>query len=427
MTMTEIRGKKVLIVGFGREGQSVLRYLHKNFRDIKVSVADRNPEALKYVQHLEVFGGEDYLKKIAKFDTVVKSPGIRPSPEFKRAKHITTLTNIFMEAAPGRIIGITGTKGKSTTASLIAHILQNGLIKTIKRRKVHPDVRLVGNVGKPALDHLEDSDDKTIFVMEMSSYQLNDIRYSPHIAVLLPIYAEHLNYHGTMKDYVSAKANITKYQSGDDYFLYYRENKYCQEIAKSSKAIKIPFRKFIGDTPLLGEANQINTSAAIFATNLFIKSGKKIYKLIQSFKPLPHRLERVGKYRGIEFVNDSLATIPEATMHALEAMGGKAETLIAGGYDRGIGFSKLGPAIVSSGVKVLILFPDTGKKIEQSLPKNDLKIFHTDNMKEAVKLAYEHTSKGKTVLMSPASTSFNLFADYEDRGEQFKKYVRELK
>ena len=394
--MTEIRGDKILVAGFGREGKSAHAYLRKHFPWLEIVIADQNPEALKGIYYRS-YSGKNYLKEIDKFDTVIKSPGIPPTEIVKKAKHVTSLTNIFFESCPGKIVGITGTKGKSTTSSLIAHILA-----TSKK-----DVRLIGNVGNPALDYLEGATSDTVFVMELSSYQLMDVHYSPHVAVLLPIYEEHLNYHGSMKNYVSAKANITKFQSVNDYLLYYEGNDYCKGIASDSSATKVSFRKFIGDTSLPGEANQIIAA-------------------LQSFKPLPHRLENIGVYQGIEFVNDSLATIPEATIHALEAFEGKVETLIAGGFDRGINFLNLGPEITRSGVKTLILFPDTGKKIEQSLPKNNIKVFHTKSMKQAVKLAYAHTSRGKVCLMSPASTSFNLFKDYEDRGNQFKKYVQTL-
>lgn len=428
--MSEIKGKKILIVGFGREGKSVFSYLRKNCRGIEISVADRNHNAVKYLQHLETFSGEDYLSKIGKFDTVIKSPGIPPSGLFRKARHLTTPTNIFFEKCKGTVIGVTGTKGKSTTSTFIAHILAFGRAKKMRSRTYQPDIRLIGNVGKPALDYLDGATERTVFVMELSSYQLMDIRYSPRVAVLLPIYEEHLNYHGGFANYVKAKANITKFQTPDDFLYYYEANKYCREIAKKSCATKVPFKKFVGDTPLLGEANRINSGAAIAVATHFVIKGKIILNAINSFAPLPHRLESVGKYKGIEFINDSLATIPEATMHALEAFGERAQTLIAGGFDRGVSFTRLGKELSKSFVKTLILFPDTGEKIEAALksadPKSKIRIFKTDEMTEAVRLAYKHTPKGAVCLMSPASTSFNLFKDYEERGNKFKEAVRQL-
>ncbi len=407
--MKEIKGTKILIVGFGREGKSTFGYLKKNYPKLKITVVDKQID------------GENYLNEIEKYDTVIKSPGVSAKDKIKKAKHLTTPTNIFFEKCPGTIIGVTGTKGKSTTSSLIAHIL-----KQFKK-----DVRLVGNVGNPALDYLEKANQETFFVMELSSFQLSDIHYSPHIAVLLPIYQEHLDYHGNMRNYVKAKANITKFQTEKNYFLYYKKNKYCQQIAKNVKAFKIPFEKFSKNIPLplLGEANKINVAAAITAASLFI-SKKKVLNAIYTFKPLPHRLEFAGEFQGIKFVNDSLSTIPEATANALSAFNNEVETLIAGGHDRGINYRILGKSIANSKVKNLILFPNTGEKIEKIIKsakiKRKIKIFHTAKMKDAVNIAYKNTSRGKIVLLSPAASSFNLFRDYEDRGNQFKKYAKKL-
>lgn len=413
--MSEIKGDKILIVGFGIEGKSVLAHLQKNHANLEIAVADKNPEAVKGLK-LKTYWGESYLNEIESFDTVIKSPGIPPNKAFKKAKYLTTLTNIFFEACLGQTIGITGTKGKSTTSSLIAHILQS----------FKKDVRLIGNVGNPALDYLKNSLSETIFVMELSSYQLADIHYSPHIAVVLPVYEEHLNYHGNFEAYWQAKANITKYQNEKDYLIYYRGNEITNKIAQESNARKISFDKVGFESQLLGEANKINVAAAFEVAKLFTNNKKEIEKALKSFKPLPYRLEKVGEFKGITFINDSLATIPEATIHALEALEGKVETLIAGGYDRGIDFTKLGEELSKSSIKTLILFPDTGDKIEKALKNNDIKIFKTDNMREAVELSFKHTSKGKAALLSPAATSFNMFKDYKERGDVFRKFVEEL-
>jgi len=406
--MSEIKGKKVLIVGFGREGKSALRFLERYHPEADIFIRDKQ------------YDGDSYLDEIGDYDTVIKSPGIPPDKRFKKAKHLTTLTDIFFDACPGTVIGITGTKGKSTTATLTAHIL----------KQFRPDVRLVGNVGNPALDYLEHSTRESVFVMELSSFQLTDIHYPPHIAVLLPIYREHLDYHKTFANYISAKANITKFQTSSDYLIYYAENKFCQKIAEKSKAQKKSFYKFAGNTPLAGEANKINSAAAFTAANFLVPDGRAILASMQSFEPLPHRLEKIGVFRRIEFVNDSLATIPEATMHALETLGEGVETLIAGGHDRGINFSKLGKALSRSSVKTLILFPDTGDKIEKALksvaPRTKIKILKTDKMHEAARFAFENTREGKICLLSPASSSFNLFKDYEARGNAFRQEVEKL-
>lgn len=415
--MNEIKGKSVLIAGYGREGKSVFNFLRKNYPEIEIAIADKNPEAVSGV-NLATYSGTNYLAHAEKFDTVVLSPGIsKTSKGLENARCITTATNIFFEYVRGsRIIGITGTKGKSTTSSLIAHILQSTL----------PDVRLVGNVGIPVLDHVNNFNSNTVFVVELSSYQLDTIHYSPHIAVILPIFEEHLNYHGSMEKYVASKSNITKHQTAVDYLVFYKDNTYTVKIADSSKAKKISFGKKEFKSKLLGDANKINMAAAYTVAKLFTTNDSMIKTAISTFEPLPHRLESVGVFNNIEFINDSLSTIPEATINALECFPGRIGTLIAGGYDRGIDYSKLASAIINSGIKSLVLFPDTGKKIEAYLPSNDINIFHTDSMEEAIRFAYKNTPPGEIVLLSPASTSFNLFIDYEDRGNKFKKFAYEL-
>lgn len=413
--MSEIKGNKILILGFGREGKSALSYLEKHYPEKEVAVVDKDPNTLTELT-ITTFSGEKYLDNIDEYDTVIKSPGIpKTLPQLACAKHVTTLTNIFFENCKNTIIGITGTKGKSTTSSLIAHILKSK----------NSDVRLVGNVGTPMLDFLDGANEKTLFVVELSSYQLDDIHYSPHIAVLLPIYQEHLSYHEGFENYVNAKANITRFQTDKDYLCFYEDNAHSTAIAKRSSAIALPFSKIALPTNLLGDANKINIAGAFTACKLFMDE-EDIKQAISTFVPLPDRLESVGIFNGIEFINDTLSTIPEATIHALDALGAKAETLIAGGHDRGVDFSNIGPAIVKSNIKTLILFPTTGEKIEGSLPKNNIRIFHTDSMEEAVHIAYENTEHGAAVLLSPASTSFNMFRDYKERGDMFKKYVRKL-
>lgn len=384
--------ERVLVLGFGREGKVTLDYFKKHHPEIKIGIADQND-------------GKNYLDNLKDYDVIIKSPGIPFLPEIKKAqskgKMITSATQIFFDNFKGQIIGVTGTKGKSTTASLIYEVLKKGGL----------DVYLVGNIGKPALELLDQLNKNSIVVYELSSFQLEDLNKSPHIAVITNLYPEHLDHHGNFESYRDAKLNITKYQTEKDYLI-------CnKDIEIESKAQKIPF------TPT---NNLDDAIPAKLIGELFKIPEEKINQAIKDFKPLPHRLEFVGEFKGIKFYNDSLATIPQATIGALQALGEDVETLIAGGFDRGIDYSILGEAIAGSGIKTLILFPDTGEKIIKACIKyqvSSIKYFNADNMKEAVKLAFENTESGKIVLLSPASSSFNLFKDYADRGDQFKKYV----
>jgi UDP-N-acetylmuramoylalanine--D-glutamate ligase len=417
MKISELRDKKILVLGLGKEGLSALEYLKKNFPENEVGTADQK-------------NGDNYLEKLAEYDVIIKSPGIPYLPEIVRAKDsgkiITSTTDLFFDNFSGQIIGVTGTKGKSTTTSLIYEVLKAGGL----------DAYLVGNIGNPVLDVLDDLTENSIVVYELSSFQLSDLSKSPHIAVWTSIYSEHLDYHGSFESYFESKANITKFQTEDDYFIFNNSFPEIIEVAKTSKARQISYSLVDKDTilngissQLIGEFNLQNIMpAVIIGKEIFNLPHGTISKAISEFKPLPHRLEFVAEKSGIKFYNDSLATNPRATIAAIEAFGEELETLIVGGFDRGVDYSVLGPIIAKSKIKNLILFPDTGEKIWEavSMESQEIKKFNTSSMDEAVKIAFEVTSPGKVCLMSPASASFNMFKDYADRGEQFKSLVSVL-
>ncbi len=295
--------------------------------------------------------------------------------------------------------------------------------------------KLLGNIGVPCLDYLDKIDPDTICVFEISSHQLSTLTKSPWIAVILNIYPEHLDFYPNMTSYIEAKANITKYQTPRDFLIYNDDDEAVKKIASGSLARKTPFTKEMAKkinwkTKLEGEANRLNILAASLVAAILDLDQSQVKEAVANFQPLAHRLEKVGKYKGIIFYNDSLSTIPEAAVKALEALGDKVETLIVGGFDRGIDFSPVAKAIINSKVKNLILFPTTGEKIWQEIlkidPKAEKKYKHlfTANMGEAIKFSYRHTSAGKICLLSNASPSFGVFKDYADRGNQFKKWVK---
>ena len=387
MILNELKDKKILILGFGREGRDTFRFLRKLFPKKKIGIADQKFD-------------KNYLKKIKDYDVVIKTPGL-PFKKLTRNDlvKITTQTEIFFENCPGKIIGVTGTKGKSTTAFLISQILKKA--------------RLLGNIGKPALSSLLTAKPNDIFIYELSSHQLYNLKKSPHIAVLLNIYPEHLDYYRNFNQYLSAKANITKYQTKKDYLIYNSQDPLVKKIAQKSKAKKIPIK---------GKYYQLDIAAA--------RAVGKIFKVPrpEKFKFLPHRLEYLGKFKGIEFYNDSLSTIPETAIEALDYLGDKVQTLILGGFDRGLDFKKLAKRILKSKVKTLILFPTTGKRIRRALRayggRASVSSFFVSDMEKAVKLAYQYTDKGKICLLSPASPSFGIFKDYAERGNLFKKFVK---
>lgn len=398
MKINELKDKKILILGFGREGRDTLFFLKKLFPKKKINIADQKFD-------------KNYLKKLKGYDLIIKSPGIPfkilPKPALKK---ITTQTEIFFDNCPGKIVGITGTKGKSTTASLIYQILRKGGVRA----------HLIGNIEKPVLSFLFNIRPDDVFVYELSSFQLTSLKKSPQIAVFLNIYPEHLDYYKSFKEYVKAKANITHYQTKKDYLIFNSQDKLVRQIAKKSKAKKIPIK---------GKYYELNKTAAKAVGRIFKISPKIIQKVISEFKPLPHRLELVGTFKGITFYNDSLATIPEATIAAMEFLGKKVETIMLGGFERNIDFKNLAKKVLKNKIKTIILFPTTGERIWKEIVKSAQgrglpKHFWVDNMKEAVKLAYQNTKRGKICLLSTASPSFSIFKDYKEKGNLFKKYVK---
>ncbi|MBI3965949.1 MAG: UDP-N-acetylmuramoyl-L-alanine--D-glutamate ligase [Chloroflexi bacterium] len=464
MRLTDLAGRSILILGLGREGLSTYRYVRSAFPATVVGLADqaeaeRLDPAIQQILRddvaLRLHAGSEYLVGAADYDVIVRTPGIRPDlPELVAARargtRVTSQTALFLAECGDRVVGITGTKGKSTTTSLIFAALRAGGL----------DVELVGNIGRPSLSYLVDDRPTKVYVYELSSYQLADVEHSPHVAVLLDVVPEHLNYHGTFESYLAAKSNITRFQSNRDYLVYNPDFATPSSVARSSSAQLLSFR--VGqpvehggyttgddfwlaqpgqrlervltraDVPLLGEHNVLNVLAAVTAAKAMRVPSERIAEGIRSFQPLEHRLEPVGTYRGVAFYNDSLATVPEAAMAAMRAIGSGAKTLILGGFDRGLDFSELGRAILEHGARTLILFPTTGRSIEQAVqaaagPDGELPaMFHVESMEVAVRLAYEHTQPGEACLMSPASPSFNIFRDYRERGEAFKELVRRL-
>jgi UDP-N-acetylmuramoylalanine--D-glutamate ligase len=303
--------------------------------------------------------------------------------------------DVVLEKVRDRAIGVTGTKGKSTVASLICHILKSS----------GKDAVLFGNIGIADMEILKSDSPERIYVIELSSYQCEHITRSPHIAVLTNLYQEHLTHHGSFESYREAKMNIARFQKPGDVFI----------DGRDVQAMK-PF-----ETKLLGEHNQQNCATALSAVRALGMSEEEARKHIATFEPLPYRLEKVGEFGGITFYDDSLATIPEATLASIAALP-RVDTLILGGEDRGIDFALMADALSKTSIRTFVIFPDTGAKMVAKA-KGKI-IIRVSSMIDAVKAAYEHTPKGGTVLLSNASPSFNLFKDYKDKSAQYRKWVQ---
>jgi UDP-N-acetylmuramoylalanine--D-glutamate ligase len=426
--LEEWEDKEILILGFGKEGKDALNFLRKIFPKKILGIADENESVKKKIKKVRWHLGKDYLRALKKYRIIVKSPGIPPKilkKYIKKNQILTSTTEIFFENCRGKIIGITGTKGKGTCATLIYKILKEANFK----------VHLVGNIEKPPLKFLFLPTEDRIFVFELSAQQLIFLKKSPQIAVFLNIFPAHLDFFESFKDYVKAKMNIFLYQKEKDFLIYNSSDKILKKLVKKAKSKKIAFDKNLKKNlkkikpKIPAHHNLFNISAAIEVAKIF-KVPKKIYKkVIENFEGLPHRLEFVGKFRGINFYNDSLATIPQATISDLKSFSGKVFTLICGGFDSKVSFSQLAKEILKNKVKCLILFLPTGLKIWREILKikkiPKIMSFFAKDMEEAVRLAFLVTKKNKICLLSPASPSFGNFRDYKERGNLFKKFVKE--
>jgi len=443
----ELKKEKILILGFGREGKDSYFALRRLFPRKTLGIADkrkmedlekRDRAVLESDKGLSIHLGEDYLMSLKKYSLIIKSPGVSAElikTFLGKEQKITSQAEIFLENYPGQVIGVTGTKGKGTTVSLIYQIL----------KKAGFNVQAGGNIGRPVLQSLLRAKKNDIFVYEMSSHQLKGLKKSPHIAVFLNLFPAHLNFFKNFQDYKRAKENIALSQTKKDFFVYNSGFKELKVLAKKTKAKKVVFngsrlkkfqlRRTISqkDIPLMGEFNLLNVMAAVSVAKLYKVADKKIKQAIKSFQPLPHRLEFVRKYKGIRFYNDSLATVPEATIAGIESFKGELKTLILGGqYIPKIDFSLLAKKILERRVKTLIFLPETGGTIYQEILKQAAakkkarmpKVLFANTMKEAVEMAYKNTGKKGVCLLSPAAPSFNLFSDYKERGNLFKKFVR---
>lgn len=446
---------KSAVVGFGLEGKDLVNYLLKN--NAQVTVFDQKAESeLDFTgvnkQKIKLVTGPDYLKKgLLDFDVVFHSPGIRPDiKEFVEARKkgigVTSAIKLFFDLCPAKIIGVTGTKGKGTTSTLIYEIM----------KKDGFDVYLAGNIGKPYLELLPKLTAKSFVVLELSSFQLFDLTKSPHIAVVLNITVDHLDWHENKAEYVKAKESIVSYQKSDDFAVinhdystpksfaaktharvfYFSRHQKVPGCYVKDKKIFLDVNKLeeIGETnnlQLLGEHNWENITAAICAARLSGASISSIKKTVFSFKGLEHRLEFVKKINDVSFYNDSFSTNPQPTIAAINSFSDPI-TLILGGSDKGLNYDEMAKEIVKNGqVNKIILIGQIANIIKKSLQKVKFTGIVFDlgmtSMKEVVALAYRESQRGSIVLLSPASASFGMFENYKDRGNQFKDNVKKLK
>ena len=422
-----LRNKSILILGFGREGRSSLSFIRENLPEAKVAIADQAQiDDEDVAKNTTIISGDNYLDACKDFDLILKAPGviIKDYLDAATKAKITSQTDLFMRVFNRQIIGVTGTKGKSTTSSLIYHVL-----KTAGK-----DTQLVGNIGKPCFDVIDNITSETAIVFELSAHQLEYIQASPHIAVLLNIYEEHFDHYTTPDDYYNAKKNIYKYQTPDDLLIYgdiFQHATMAEIAAAESMKIDITKTNIVPRdqirTRLIGEHNQLNIQVAAAIAYAYKVNGDTFKEAIASFEPLPHRLEFIGTFRGIKFYNDSIATAQEAVINAIKALD-DVDTIILGGMDRGLDYHPLVDFIRTTNIKNVILLPATNERFQQTFDESEYhqKLIHVKDMREAVEKCYELTEQGKSCLLSPAAASYGFYKNFEARGEDFKNLVSML-
>lgn len=429
---------KIALIGYGVEGLSAYTYFSKVYPDAEFTVYDESDTPkFELPSGVQLKSGARVLEQVIDADIVVRSPGIRPS-KLHTDGRITSVTREFFDKCPAPIIGVTGSKGKGTTASFIYEIL------TAAAKKVW----LVGNIGKPALDILQDVNPGDIIVYELSSFQLWDIEKSPHVAVVLMIEPEHLDVHADTDEYVSAKANIRKYQTVDDVCFYHPTNEYARQIAESGqgRALRYGVEKdgavyvssntfFIHSDPICnidavqlpGEHNLENACAAISAALEYTDDFAAVEKGLRAFQGLPHRLKYVREVHQVKYYDDSIATTPGSAIAALKAFD-EPKVIILGGSDKGADFTELAEAITKNNVREVITIGKLGPQIAEIIrAKGYDQISETvGGMTAIVDAAYSAARPGDVVIMSPACASFDMFKNYADRGEQFIEAVEKL-
>jgi UDP-N-acetylmuramoylalanine--D-glutamate ligase len=433
---------KVAILGYAEQGRAAYEYWGKQGHELTICDMD---DQLRIPDGAQAKLGFDYLKDLDQFDLLVRTPSLHPrdimaanpeSPDI--LDKVTTVTEEFMKVCPSRnIIGVTGTKGKGTTSTLIAKMLE----------AAGHQVHLGGNIGIPPLDMLKNGiRPEDWVVLELANFQLIDLKTSPHIAVCLMVEPEHLNWHSDMQEYIAAKQQLFAHQSPEDIAIYFADNENSQTVASVSPGTLIPYFATPGATidngaisissqevcrteelKLLGKHNWQNACAAVTAVWQITQDIEALRSVLTTFTGLEHRLEFVREVEGVSYYDDSFGTTPETAIVAIEAFPGP-KVVILGGSDKGATYEKLADAVMSNDVRAAIVIGETGQAIKHALEQAGFGniIEAGSTMTEIVTAAKNQAEPGDVVLLSTGCASFGLFKNYKDRGEQFKSAVNQL-
>lgn len=454
--LEQLRGRSIAVIGMGVSNIPLIRMLLR--ANLKVTVCDKSPRERveELASEFESLGaklrlGPDYLAKIHRSDVIFRTPGLSPNtPELQKAltngSVLTSEMELFFQLCPCRIIGVTGSDGKTTTTTLISEFL----------KEAGSNVYLGGNIGRPLLPDVDGMTSDDIVVVELSSFQLMTMNRSPHVAVFTNLSPNHLDYHHTMEEYTSAKLNIFCHQSPQDRAIFNYDNDVTRSLSKAAVGRAMLFSRKqrleegvylrddaiwltndmgsrevlpLSEIHIPGVHNIENYMAAIAAVDGIVPD-KCVRAVARRFTGVEHRIELVRELDGVKYYNDSIGTSPTRTMACLDSFEQKL-ILIAGGYDKGISFTQLGVEIVRK-VKALILTGDTAPAIKKAVEtaegfsESGLKLIETDDLTAAVAAARKIAQEGDVVVLSPACAAFDRFKNFMERGEVFKGLVNGL-
>jgi UDP-N-acetylmuramoylalanine--D-glutamate ligase len=415
--LDQFDGKDIVFVGVGRgRSASGTQHFLETYGNIKSFTGLNKTAETTFADQLKSFDPETTI--------FIKNEGI-PGAEVP-VPYVSPLQIFFdnVGVTGATTVGITGTKGKSTTTSLAVHILKSAGKNAV----------LAGNIGVSPLLELGEADDTTIFVLELSSYQLVDVAASPHISACINLYNDHVDVHGSLEKYWEAKHNIMRYAGADDVFIYNPDFEALRDWAAAAtcKTVAIDPNESLdlSHAQLFGDHNRLNSLIAREVARQFDVPDSVSLEAINSFEPLKHRMQTVAVVSDVTYIDDGIGMTPESTLASLEAITtkiGPVSCLLLGGLDRGYDFGPLMQTVADKNIPNLVLFPDTVSKMKASLPEGyHPEIYETSSMAEAVAYAHDHAPKGSVVLLSTAAPSYSLWRDFEEKGDQFQAAVRSI-
>lgn len=439
-----IENKRVVIWGIGREGISTFKYIRSIYPDMPLTIADAKKPDMSLYPNCDFIDTETQGIDFEGFDYIFKSPGIPVFNPEKIIDRLTSQTEVFLTAFGKNTFGITGTKGKSTTSSLLYHLLSRHDDNTI----------FVGNIGIPCFDYIDRVNDDTSVVFEMSCHQLEFAKHSPHVGIILNLYEEHLDHYVTMENYIKAKSHVFSWQDEDDIAIlncsdietlsiYPRISRLitaCDglgeaipaDISVNDRTLTVPHGSIEilpEDTCLVGRHNLYNIAINYYiCKEEFNMSDEEFKASLATFKPLAHRLERVGTFNGITYYDDSISTICRSAINAVKSLG-NIGTIILGGMDRGIDYTDLVDFLTTAEIDNIVLVGQTTERMHKLLEAakvtQRINVYPCYYFDKGVDKAKEITAQGKICLLSPAASSYDMFKNFEVRGDEFQRLVKE--